>query len=110
MEAWPFLFPLMVVALVFLLVVALRYISHRERMAMISRGLVPPGEHREAETPQAALRGGLITTMVGLALVLGLLTLGIGPWLLGGLIPLFYGVAKIIIYLLTDQPPRSGVE
>src|SRR5262249_58055016 len=76
-----------------------RYLDHRERMSMIEHGLL---DHLEAERPRsprgsALLRGGLITAMVGLAVTLGLYTLGyllpapfsavpgrFGPWLLPG--------------------------
>ncbi len=93
-----------------------RYLDHRERMSMIEHGLVPD---EAARTPPRAalLRGGLITTMVGFAVTLGLYTLGyllpppfsavpgrIGPWLLPGLIPLAVGLALVASYYLA--PPR----
>jgi hypothetical protein len=96
----------------------LRYIDHRERMAMIARGINP---HR----PRGPLRGmgvmraGLIVAMVGLALTIGLYPLGymlptsftstplhVGPWLLPGLIPLGVGGALVIsVYLGQDSRP-----
>lgn len=40
---------------------------------------------------------------VGLGIFLGLLTIGIGPWLLAGLFPLFFGLVRIgLLYL---EPP-----
>jgi hypothetical protein len=60
---------------------------------------------------QCTLHAGIKTTMVGLALLIGLSFIGYrsdefppihpGPWLLGGLIPMFVGVAQIIIALLS---------
>ena len=94
-----------------------RYLDHRERMSMIEHGLVPDEASRTP--PRAALlRGGLITTMVGFAVTVGLYTLGyllpppfsavpgrIGPWLLPGLIPLAVGLALVASYYLA--PPRQ---
>ncbi|HEU5383018.1 MAG TPA: DUF6249 domain-containing protein [Ktedonobacteraceae bacterium] len=98
-------------------IVLLRYIDHRERMAMISRGL-DPNRLRLRRKGTGVLRAGLITFMVGLALTVGLYPIGFmippvlsipfraGPWLLPGLIPLGVGVALIVSYYLAqDAPP-----
>ena len=111
-SALVFLFPVMIVAVVFFFITIIVYMRHRERMAMIRRGLVPSGndDNGGREKPEAALRGGIITGLVGLALLLGLLTVGVGPWLLIGLIPMFVGVARIIGYLLTvDREEKRGL-
>lgn len=99
-------------------IVLLRYIEHRERMALISRGINPDHPRRRRGT--GVLRAGLITFMVGLALTIGLYPVGnmlptgynlvpfVGPWLLPGLIPLGVGCALIVSYYLTppsDSPP-----
>ena len=70
------------------------------------------------------LRGGVTLAMIGLALLIGLSFIdGIvgfpGPWLLGGLIPLFAGIAQIILALLAGArlgpmgyggpPPAPGI-
>ena len=94
-----------------------RYLDHREHMSMIEHGLLPDETTRTP--PRAALlRGGLITTMVGFAVTVGLYTLGyllpppfsavpgrLGPWLLPGLIPLAVGLALVASYYLA--PPRQ---
>lgn len=57
---------------------------------------------------QTQLRKGVTVTMVGFALLIGLSFIGYhsdgrmeyGPWLLGGLIPMFVGIAQIINALL----------
>ena len=103
-------------------ILLIRYLDHRERMAMIDRGLVPP-ERAGAmgRRGSALLRGGLITGSVGLAVTIGLYTLGyllpppfsavpgkLGPWLLPGLIPLLVGAALIAShYLAPTQAPAS---
>ncbi|HLI71479.1 MAG TPA: DUF6249 domain-containing protein [Ktedonobacteraceae bacterium] len=95
-------------------IVLLRYIDHRERMALISRGIDPNSLHPRRGV--GMLRAGLITFMVGLALTVGLYPIGFmippaytipfraGPWLLPGLIPLGVGGALIISYYLAQDP------
>jgi hypothetical protein len=101
-------------------IVLLRYIEHRERMALIARG-IDPNALRRQRRGVGVLRAGLIIAMVGLALTIGLYPLGFmlpspitqaplhfGPWLLPGLIPLGVGGALVISYYLgpDNQPPR----
>ena len=52
---------------------------------------------------QAQLRKGITVTFVGFAILIGLSFIGMrggmfypGPWLLGGLVPMFVGIAQII--------------
>ncbi|MGH7729317.1 MAG: hypothetical protein ACREM2_11100, partial [Vulcanimicrobiaceae bacterium] len=129
-----------------------RILAHRERMAMIRSGAVPPGGSWQGTgygagygqpgpapgtppgampgydpfgdpramrgwmraqrrawrrgcgpyDPASELRGGIRVAFIGLALLIGLSFIGYsdgsispGPWLLGGLIPLFVGLARI---------------
>jgi len=67
---------------------------------------------------QNCLRKGIVTTAVGFALLIGLSFIGMrgdgvfvpGPWLLGGLIPMFVGLAQIANAILAGaQFPRPGV-
>ncbi len=122
---------LMALAIFFGFIVLLRYLHHKERMALITQGIHP--QHQRSEDPQRVirarrmLRAGLIIAMVGLSLTVGLYPVGfflppslatatpwhLGPWLLPGLIPLGVGVALIVSYYLeqnaqgshTSQPP-----
>jgi hypothetical protein len=69
----------------------------------------------DPDSAQCTLHGGIKTAMVGFALLIGLSFIGYhsgdgpfgvatihpGPWLLGGLIPMFVGIAQIIIALLS---------
>src|SRR6516164_10733911 len=102
-------------------IVLLRYIEHRERMALIARG-IDPNTMRRQRRGVGVLRAGLIIAMVGLALTIGLYPLGFmlpfpiteaplhfGPWLLPGLIPLGIGSALVTGYYLgpDNQPPRQ---
>jgi len=83
----------------------------------------------DPNSAQCTLRRGIVTTMVGFALLIGLSFIGYrggdglfspatirpGPWLLGGLIPMFVGIAQIIIALMSGAvfvfrmgPPPNG--
>ena len=78
------------------------------------------------ESAQDSLRRGIRTTMIGLALLIGLSFIGYrshagpfggptiepGPWLLGGLIPTFVGLAQVLVAVLSgarfSPPPMTG--
>ena len=111
--------------------IASRWWSHQERLEMIRRGITPPPDPRAARRaarggydpfaysrpaaaypdvdasatyPDRVLRKGVTIAMVGLALLIGLSFIDTGrpgPWLLGGLIPLFVGLAQIILALMS---------
>lgn len=111
---------LIALAIFFSFIVLLRYLHHRERMALISQGINPDITPVRSKRSRGMLRAGLITSMVGLSLTIGLYPLGfilppvisatplhLGPWLLPGLIPLGVGVALIISYYL-EQNSQSG--
>jgi hypothetical protein len=62
------------------------------------------------DSPERALHKGIRTAFIGFALLIGLSFIGGtpgaadfhgGPWLLGGLIPMFVGIAQIIIAVLS---------
>lgn len=105
-------FPLIIVALGIGYAAFRRYLRHRERMAMIEKGIAPA----EWEQDEAARRfnrdaaSPMTVTLVGVALTLGLLTLGVGPWLLGGLVPTAYGCAMLIREMREDAKKKSEDE
>ncbi len=69
------------------------------------------------ETAQRQLRKGITLAFIGMALTIGLSFIGFhddswrpGPWLLGGLIPLFIGLAQVasaVMFGATLGPARS---
>jgi len=106
--------------------IILRVLAHRERMEMIRMGATPPINRANArystasgvydtESAQRSLHRGITLAFVGLALTIGLSFIGYhptggplnsptmvpGPWLLGGLIPMFVGIAQVIIAILS---------
>lgn len=107
-------------------IVLLRYIHHRERMALITKG-INPNDGRRQRRSRGILRAGLITMMVGLSLTIGLYPLGfvlpssftatpfhLGPWLLPGLIPFGVGLALTCSYYMeqniqSEEPEKPKV-
>jgi hypothetical protein len=87
----------------------LRYRSYRETVSLAERGLERPEPRRGT----ALLRWGIVITGLGLVLSLGLYPLGfaagvgyplrLGPWMLGGLIPLFLGLSLILSHFLLQK-------
>lgn len=92
-------------------IVVMRYISYRETMKLADKGLIRPARNNNSK---AALIWGIIITAIGMALMVGLwplgfligteAPLGFGPWMLGGLLPLFFGLALILVHVLTREP------
>jgi len=116
--------------------VIIRMMQHRERMELIKHGMYqqPPPDPRWAQSmapqqppvppartawvgdPQSQLRKGIATTCIGVALLIGLSFIGydgygafrLGPWLLGGLIPMFVGIAQVINAVLSGATFPTG--
>ena len=96
-----------------------RRLRHKEILELAERGLVKVPKTRDGKD---TLRWGIVITALGSALCLGLYPLGFainsdfplnfGPWMLIGLLPAFFGLALITIYLTTrekeeDQEPKA---
>lgn len=113
-----------VLVVIFGFALAMRYMTYRETIALAERGLVRPEPTRNGAKNKSTLRWGIVVSAIGFALCLGLWPLGLagdgrssyplgsGPWMLFGLIPLFFGLALILIHIFTqdrDTPePPSG--
>ena len=102
--------------LLFGFIVLMRYISYRETLALAEKGLVRP--EMAHDNGKGALRWGIVIASLGLALCIGLYPLGwlggggvyplnLGPWMLAGFIPLFFGLGLVLIYVLTSED-KSG--
>ncbi|HUA08422.1 MAG TPA: hypothetical protein VMA98_04050 [Candidatus Acidoferrales bacterium] len=80
------------------------------------RGVPPPGTYDDYYYAQRQLRKGISLSFIGLALLIGLGSIGplahifyLGPWLLGGLIPMFVGIAQVVNAILNGaQFPAFG--
>jgi hypothetical protein len=90
----------------------MRYMSYRETLDLAEKGLVR-GDLRRGGNGKDTLRWGIVITAVGLALCLGLwplgflgrtqFPLGFGPWMLAGLLPTFFGLGLVLIYVVTRE-------
>jgi hypothetical protein len=102
------------VLLVFVIILGVlllaRYLIYREKAAQAKESLAEPVKSKDGKD---TLRWGIVITALGLALCIGLYPigaqftdiypLGFGPWMLLGLVPLFFGLALILIYILTEK-------
>ena len=96
-------------AIIFGFLAYLRYMNYKETIALAEKGLARP----EQKTGSGLLRWGLLITALGIALSLGLYTIGfsagntyplhLGPWMLGGFVPLFLGLSLILLHYLTQR-------
>jgi hypothetical protein len=83
--------------------------NYKETIALAEKGLTRP----ESKSTRPLLRWGIITAALGLALTLGLYLVGfnsadnyplhLGPWMLGGFIPLFLGLGLLLLHYLTEK-------
>ena len=107
-------------------ILIMRYLSYRETLKLAEKGLVKP-IRSNGGSGKGALIWGVIITAIGLAFIIGLWPLGamlntnvpfgFGPWMLAGLIPTFFGLALILIHVLTREdkkeeqaPPATGAK
>jgi hypothetical protein len=98
-----------ILTIIFAFIAFLRYLGYRETISLAEQGLTPP----EKKNNKPLLRWGIIITALGLAFTLGLYPLGfsgadyyplhLGPWMLGGLLPLFLGLALVLLHYLTEK-------
>jgi hypothetical protein len=87
----------------------LRYMNYKETLALAEKGLTKP----ESKSSKNLLRWGIIVTAIGFALTIGLYTIGfatadsyplhLGPWMLGGFVPLFLGIGLTLLHFLTEK-------
>jgi hypothetical protein len=101
-----------VLVVIFAFILTMRYLVYRETLFLAEKGLVRP--ERPRRDGKDTLRWGIVIAAIGLALCLGMwplgmssggpsYPLGLGPWMLFGLVPLFFGLALIAIYLFTRE-------
>lgn len=87
----------------------LRFMNYKETIALAEKGLSKP----ESKSNKGLLRWGIIITAIGFALTLGLYFIGfdsadnyplhLGPWMLGGFVPLFLGLGLVLLHYLVER-------
>lgn len=87
----------------------IRYLNYKETLALAEKGLSRP----ETKNSKTILRWGIIVSALGVALSIGLYPIGffagdnyplhLGPWMLGGFIPLFLGLGLVLLHYLTEK-------
>lgn len=105
--------------MLFAFIVVMRYLNYRETMTLAEKGLVRYPERSKGG--KGLLIWGVLITALGLALTLGLwlsspwftvgrfedpnagMALRFGPWVMGGLIPLFIGLGLVLVYVITHN-------
>ena len=98
-----------ILVIIFGFIALARYLQYRETIALAEKGLTRP----EARNSRPLLRWGIIITALGLALTIGLYPIGfaagdnyplhLGPWMLGGLVPLSLGLGLVLLHYLTEK-------
>lgn len=98
-----------VLFIIFGFIAFMRYLNYRETLALAEKGLSRP----EPKKSKTLLRWGVIVTALGVALTLGLYPIGfftgdsyplhLGPWMLGGFVPLFLGLGLVLLHYLTEK-------
>lgn len=93
----------------------LRWVRYKETLALAEKGLLRADMRRGG---RGTLYWGIAISALGLAITLGLYSLGwyfdsgqfplrFGPWMVFGLIPLFFGLALVLIYILGRREDRE---
>jgi len=98
-----------ILTIIFGFLAFLRYMNYKETLALAEKGLTKP----ESKSNKGLLRWGIIIASLGLALSLGLYFIGfnspndyplhLGPWMLGGFVPLFLGLGLVLLHYLTEK-------
>ncbi len=88
----------------------MRFLSYKETLALAEKGLVKAQNGHEGGVNQRSMRWAVILIFLGIALCIGLypigflvgadFPLGFGPWMLAGLLPMFFGFALIVLQYL----------
>jgi hypothetical protein len=100
-------------------IVLMRYLNYQETLKLAEKGLVRPV--RQNGNGKGALIWGILITAIGLATTIGMwplgfmlrmdLPFGFGPWMLAGLLPMFFGLGLVLVYVLTrESKPKDEPE
>ena len=98
-----------IVLIIFGFLAFLRYMNYKETLTLAEKGYTKP----ESKSRKGLLHWGISLSSLGLALSLGLYFIGfnsptnyplhLGPWMLGGFVPLFLGLGLVLLHFLTER-------
>lgn len=107
--------------LLFGFLVIWRYFNYLETKTLAEKGLVKPQREIPVSKNQPMLVWGIIISGIGVALSLGLLPVGrtgtgsmypfgLGPWMLFGYIPLFFGLSLVLasVFMRNGKPEQKS--
>lgn len=95
-----------------------RYLRFRETVVLAEKGLL---RAERAHSDRNTLSWGIVIAAVGLALCIGVYPFGylgnagrqfplhFGPWMLVGLLPLFFGLGLVLIYVVTTREEKKAL-
>ena len=84
------------------------YTQHKQKMAMIEKGIKPEELHPPGK-PEDMLTGGLVVIGIGFAFLVTKIVGGLTPWImLPGFILLFIGIALTVSYYLTRKLKKNS--
>ncbi len=96
-------------AIVLGFLIFLRYRNYKKTITLAEKGLARP----ERGSRDGFLRWGILIAGLGLVLSVGLYPMGfsagddyplhLGPWMLGGFVPLFLGLGLVLLHFLTQK-------
>ncbi len=100
-----------VLSIPFLFFAFIRYLRYKETITLAEHGLLRPERPRRNRD---LLRWGIVIMMLGLGVSCGLwplgfmisgsrLPFGIGPWMILGSLPFFFGLALVVIHWLNKH-------
>lgn len=98
-----------ILVVVFGFLAFMRYINYKETLALAEKGMTRP----EQKNSKSLLRWGIVITALGFALSIGLYPIGfgtgynypfhLGPWMLGGFVPLFLGLGLVLLHYIAGK-------
>ena len=109
-DTTPLVFGIGFPLIIFGFIALMRYINYRETIALAEKGLVRPAKaQKNDKSDLSALRWGIVIASIGLAIIIGVFPIG-GTVMLVGLIPTFFGLGLVLIYVLTRESDKKDEE